>query len=123
MGNYTYRTTFSLNGFIASSASIAGRWSVDNAGVNIVLNGVSTGLSSNDGFQAFKTFSISSGFVSGLNTIDFVVSNFGGPTGLRAELSGDATASVLIPEPASLLVLGGTLLGLGLIRRKQTNTP
>lgn len=119
-GDYTYRTTFSLEGFIVSSASIAGRWAVDNTGIDILLNGVSTGISNTDGFSAFRTFSLSSGFVNGLNTIDFVINNAGGPTGLRTELAGTATASVLVPEPASLMIVGGTLLGFGLIRRRQT---
>ena len=119
VGDYTYRTTFTLAGFIASTASIAGQWAVDNTGIDILLNGVSTGISNPDGFSAFKMFSLSSGFVDGLNTIDFVVNNAGGPTGLRVDLVGTATASVPVPEPASLIILGGTLLGLGLVRRRR----
>src|SRR5262245_3765061 len=38
-GNYTYETTFDLTGFDPATANITGRWSVDNTGTDIVLNG------------------------------------------------------------------------------------
>jgi hypothetical protein len=59
---------------------------------------------------------INSGFINGVNTLDFIVNNDGGPTGLRVELSG--TSSVA-PEPTSLLLIGAGFVCLGLLRRKS----
>ena len=94
VGNYDYRTTFDLTGLIPATASISGGWSVDNAGVNILINGVSTGNSDNNvnAFETFQSFSITSGFQPGLNTLDFIVDNTGGPTGLRVEATLQAQA-------------------------------
>jgi hypothetical protein len=118
-GGYTYATTFSLAGFNSSTASVAGNWSSDNAGVNIFINGTPLGFSTTPGaFTAFHPFTINSGFVGGVNTLAFVVNNGnGGPpphfnaTGLRVEMTGTATATA-VPEPDSLLLL---LLGTGLL--------
>ncbi len=116
-GNYTYETTFDLSGLLASTASIAGRWSVDNTGIDIVLNGVSTG-SAAAGFGGFDAFNIASGFIDGLNTLDFIVYNESGPTGLRVEMTGAADGTP-VPEPISLAILGSGLFAAGLFRRKR----
>jgi hypothetical protein len=97
VGNYDYRTTFDLTGFDPATAQITGQWAVDNAGVDILLNGVSTQISRPGtlNFFNFSSFSINSGFRSGLNTLDFIVFNqatgFPNPTALRVELSGTAS--------------------------------
>ena len=94
-GLYVYRTTFNLTGLDPSTAVIKGQWSTDNQGVNILINGMSTGITNSNQFSSFTPFTISSGFVSGLNTLAFEVNNgptsgTANPTGLRVELSGTA---------------------------------
>ncbi len=114
VGNYDYRTTFILAGLNPASASISGQWSVDNYGIDILLNGVSTGFAA-AGFQSFYSFAINSGFADGVNTLDFIVNNQGGPTGLRTEMAGVAE----VPEPASMAVLGAGLLSLAFTRSRR----
>ena len=46
-GLYDYQTTFSLAGFDPSTAVITGRWSSDNAGIAIGLNGTDLGAPGN----------------------------------------------------------------------------
>jgi len=90
-GNYTYRLIFNLTGLQPNAAVINGNWALDNSGVDILLNGVSTGQSNTNGFGVFSAFMITNGFLGGTNTLDFVVNNAGSttnPTGLRVELSG-----------------------------------
>ncbi|MBX9579709.1 MAG: hypothetical protein K2X87_05315, partial [Gemmataceae bacterium] len=102
-GTYVYRTTFDLTGLDPSTAVITGGWSTDNNGVDILINGVSTGYTT--AFEqfaiGFADFTISDGFVDGINTLDFVVNNGGGPTALRVELSGTADPAA-VPAPAGL---------------------
>jgi hypothetical protein len=58
--------------------------------------------------SGFAPFAISTGFTSGLNTLDFVVNNGGGPTALRVEMTGTATA---VPEPSTYFA-GMSALGM-----------
>lgn len=121
-GNTTvYRTTFDLTGFDPLTALITGNWGVDNAG-SIILNGVYSGIS-HTGFSSLVSFSLNSGFVAGMNTLDFEVRDFGQPTALRVDdLAGTANLygpGNTVPEPTSIALLSLGLLGLAARRRKS----
>lgn len=96
LGNYTYRTTFTVPaGVDPNKAFLTGRWTSDNAGVDILINGQSTGITNTGNFAAFDPqWVIKSGLKTGANTIDFVVNEAsgaagaGGYTGLRVEMTG-----------------------------------
>lgn len=118
----TYRQQFSLAGLNPATAQLSGQWAADNLG-QLFLNGVLQ--SSTPGFSAFTPFSITSNFVAGVNDLDFVWTNQGGPGGLRAEVTGTATPSdtqTPVPEPATMTLLAtgiGTLLAK---RRRQRSS-
>jgi hypothetical protein len=117
-GDYTYRVTVDLTGRDPSDVRLEGNWTSDNTGLNILVNGVSTGISQGGNFGIWYPFTLSSGFVSGVNTIDFRVNNAGaGFTGLRVEWTrthariAAGTAPVIVTHPQSrTTILGETVV-------------
>jgi hypothetical protein len=123
VGEYTYRLTFDLTGLDPATASITGGWAADNSGVNILLNGASTGAPSTPGFFALEAFSITSGFIAGINTLDFIVLQTSGavpnPTALRVEgLAGTAELAA-VPVPAAGWLLATALIGTARWRQRR----
>ncbi len=121
-GQYKWTLTFDLTGKDTASAYLAGRWAADNNG-SVALNGVT--ISSGSGFTSWSAFSADDGFVAGLNTLDFIVTNLpgasGNPTGVRVEfLESYAIAAAPVPEPASgALILAGLVLVGSVARRRM----
>ncbi len=127
-GNYVYQTTFNLTGFNLGTVSITGRWAANDMGLDILINGLSTGQTTG---SIFNPFAINTGFVSGINTLDFLVLNDPSiqglnPTGLRVEfltataLSASGAPTSVVPLPAAVWLLGSGLVGLlGFARRRH----
>ncbi len=117
-GDYTYRVTVDLTGRDPSDVRLEGNWTSDNTGLNILVNGVSTGISQGGNFGIWNPFTLSSGFVSGVNTIDFRINNAGaGYTGLRVEFTKTharlpaGTAPVIAVQPQGrATILGETVV-------------
>jgi opacity protein-like surface antigen len=119
-GTYTYTLSFDLTGYNAASAAFTGRLAADNS-VVVKLN--SQTISSAAGFSDWTSFSANSGFTSGVNKLDFVVTNWaqdsGNPTGLRVEFaSSSIMAAVPEPETYAMMLAGMALLGVVARRRK-----
>ncbi len=92
-GSYNYRTTFDLSGFDPRNVVVVFNVAVDNNLNDVLLNGVSAGINFG-GFTAFSAnFTLTNGFVSGINTLDFLTLNASttpNPAGFRARLNGMA---------------------------------
>ena len=121
-GNYTYETTFDLTGFWPDTAELTVAVARDDSLVGVYLNGNPVAYSQ-AGYTLNAPFTITSGFVYGINTLEFLVSNGGtadNPHGLRVEVWGTAE---VVPEPASIALLGLgalALAGFGWRRRKRS---
>ncbi|HEY1787893.1 MAG TPA: immunoglobulin domain-containing protein [Verrucomicrobiae bacterium] len=107
VGNYDYQTTFVIAGDPAT-ATIAGQCAADNQLNGIYLNGQFTGIASSEGFSEWQPFTLSgltNNFVYGTNTLDFIVYNSSGPTGLRLEMTGMVATAVgppvIVAQPIS----------------------
>jgi hypothetical protein len=122
----TFQTTFNVtSGYDPNTAFVSGQWSVDNYGLDILLNGISTGLTNFNGFQTFTSFAINSGFVAGTNTLEFVVQDVGPPGALAVRaLTGNASLAVTsTPEPSTVVLMATGFIGLGItrLRRKRAS--
>jgi hypothetical protein len=106
----TITTTFDLTGFDHTTTQINMLAGADNQIADIRLNGVSTGLNQpccpGTNFSVLTPFSINSGFQPGINTLEFIVADFGVISGFRVEITS-ATAD---PEELEEPVVGGELL-------------
>ena len=115
-GVYVWTLTFDLSGYDTSVGFIQGRWAADNFG-SVWLNGEQIGVSS--GFGSWSSFYASHYlFNSGLNTLEFKVTNLaqngGNPTGVRVEFTGSE-----VPEPAGYALMLGGLGLLGAMSRRR----
>src|SRR5438128_1489527 len=72
VGDYTYRTTFDLSAGDPDLINLIGQWTCDSAGIDILINGVTTSNSIPSTLAVvprwWHPFSITSGFVQRINT-------------------------------------------------------
>lgn len=126
-GTYIYRTIFTMsdgsNPLDPTTAQIQFRVAVDNNLTDVLINSNSTGITYDQyaGFSGTQT--INANFVSGANTLDFVVSNNPGtqsPSGIRVEILSATAALAALPEPGALPLFVFGALGLaGVVRYRR----
>ncbi|HME71173.1 MAG TPA: PEP-CTERM sorting domain-containing protein [Myxococcota bacterium] len=123
---YTFQLSFDLTGFNPTTATISGSWGVDNDG-SILLNGsnpVGSGALTLDGgdvlsnFTSFHSFQITGGFVSGINTLDFLATDLGAVGALNVNSLVGTVSEV--PEPSTLVMVAiGAIAVAGFARRPR----
>lgn len=127
---FVFRQTFDLTGYDAATADLQFQWAADDSGQGFAdrgswtpkfsLNGgplIAGTWAGGDSYSFGPTQDLSSGFVSGLNVIEFYVEGNGQSDGFALNPIS-FTASV--PEPASLTLLGiAAASGLGYFGRRQ----
>ena len=85
VGVYTFRYSIDLTKYDPFSVRMQGQWAADDTGVDIIVNGNSTGQTTGSTFS-YSAFRLESLFIRGINTIDFVVRNSApSAMGLRVE--------------------------------------
>ena len=120
LGYYDFQTTFTLPANFANPM-ISGLAALDNCGTVYLNQNPILTVGCPYGYFTAVPFSDSNpaDFVSGVNTLDFVVYNAEstGPTGLLVEnMVGSYTTT---PEPGSMVLFGSGLVGVaGLLRRR-----
>lgn len=125
-GKYVYRTQFLVDSADPCTAVLEGTWLLNTIGEDILLNGKSTGIKNTSElpYKVAESFTIDSGFVAGLNTLDFVVNNTAATavtqTALRVELRGVGKALAagtpqIATQPQSRTVRSGGKTSLSLI--------
>ncbi|MGP1345707.1 MAG: hypothetical protein ACTS3F_03450 [Phycisphaerales bacterium] len=111
----TFRKSFELDeGIDLSMLTITGSWAVAGSGLDVRINGISTGQTAS-GAAAWSPFVIDDGFAIGTNTIDFVVLSNENIGGFRVD---GIAATVDAPGAGSGVAMIGGMLLAGARRRR-----
>jgi hypothetical protein len=80
---WTLRTEFDLSGFDPDTASIAGRFSVDDFLIDVRLNGKPVPVATRGNVETMSPLKIEKGFIAGKNVLEIVIENSRPPPGSR----------------------------------------
>ncbi len=95
-GTYSFSTEFDLSNYDASTAIVGMSIAVDDSLTGVRLNGVDTGIATS-GFDSLRgPFTLNTGFLPGVNTLEFTLVNGGAgpnPSGLFVDFAATAVAN------------------------------
>lgn len=141
MGTWTFfvfRQTFDLSGYDAATADLKFQWAADDSGEvfawrgswipKFSLNGgefIAYPGSPTPTYSYSSVVDLSSGFVSGLNTIDFYVEGNGVTDGFALLTSSftanESPTTTPVPEPGTIMLLGMGMLTLAVYGKRRMN--
>lgn len=133
---FVFRQTFDLTGYDPTTANLQFQWAADDSGEGHSLRGtwlpkyrLNGGNLVTDSWPGGYTYNygptetVNSGFVAGLNTIDFYIEGNGVTDGFALRtvsfVADTVTAPVPEPETYAMMLAGLGLLGFMARRRKQ----
>ncbi|MBN2505882.1 MAG: lamin tail domain-containing protein [Verrucomicrobia bacterium] len=97
VGAYHFQTRFNLFNYLPGTVRVTLQVAVDNTCASVLLNGASAGINY-AGFAAYsEPFVLTTGFVTGTNTLEFRTTNDGtsvNPAGFRVLASGTGTVVI-----------------------------
>jgi hypothetical protein len=126
---FVFRQTFTLTAAEAASANLQFQWAADDSGQGFAERGTWVPAYSLNGgslvqgvwpggysYDLSSTVAISSGFVAGVNTLEFYVEGNGVTDGLAV----NSISFTSVPEPSSFALLGVSVVtGLGYMWRRR----
>ena len=133
---FVFRQMFDLTGFDPTSANLQFQWAADDSGEGYAARGTWIPKFSLNGgnfinypgsptptYEYSSVVDLSSGFVSGLNTIDFYVEGNGVTDGFKLKTvsftANESGSPTPVPEPATMLLFGTGLAGLAAAHRRK----
>jgi hypothetical protein len=109
---YSYQTMF----IGTSGMTVTYRCARDDTFFSVLLNGATVEGATCPGYDLSSSFTISSGFNDGSNTLQFNIGGNGVTDGLIVDIT-DVTQGTTVPEPTSLVLFASGLAGIGFARR------
>jgi hypothetical protein len=102
-GTYEYMTTFDLTGYDPSTAVLAGKCAVDQYGSIYLNSNLVATLPDGNWNNNLTSFSITSGFVPGTNTLAFYIRQPDGGDGMI--VSGASLTATALPQPTTIFLV------------------
>lgn len=122
VGIYNYTLQFDLASYNPADVRVSGSWMTDNTG-ELFLNGLHTGFTTDgESYKHLTSFNLTSGFIAGLNTLEFrVLNEFVGPNPSGLCVAG--LSATLVPEPNTASLTVSLLVGTAVCALQRKRMP
>ncbi len=121
-GEFHYRTRFDLSGYNVSTVALHLAVASDDRVTAVLLNDQITGVTFTNGTSSWDLRDLTTGFLNGTNTLELVVTNAAGASGLNCQLSAtDTPATLQITSGETNCVVSWTTNALCYVLESATN--